>query len=476
MPSAMRRVPIGIKPARARRPGHFLAAPLLAALLVGSLLVPTMARADGDPASDVLQSQRAFLPADAGISSRQSATVTALLTEAQKAGFPIRVAVIPDPYDLGYVTQLWRRPGSYAEFLDIELSLVFKGPVLVVMPNGFGFHWVGHSSASAESLLSRIAIAPGGAGLANAARLAVRRLAAANGVALGSSPASDPTAAKPSNDGIPLAILAVVVIAVAILFGLGLRMRARRAGTAALPAEPRAPAPAGSPRPAGAMPRWFRYALPALALLAAVDLGVLILASGASHAPTASKGTVENGAIDTANVSPEVPPIRWPEGRQPAPDFTLTDQDGRPVSLAAYRGHPVIVTFIDPLCRELCPLAAQVLSKVDDQLPTAERPEILAVSVDVYANQRANLLQDFSKWSLTPNWLWAVGSPSQLAKVWKDYYAEVDVTNRRIAGTTVHYITHSEIAYLIDARGYERELFGWPYGAKRVESAIESLQ
>jgi len=472
----MHPIPIGIKGARATRLSRGLSRPFLAALLVASLLAPSMARADGDPASDVLQSERAFLPADANISAKQSASLTALLTEAQKAGFPIRVAIVPNAYDLGYVTQLWQRPSSYAEFLDIELSLVFKGPVLVVMPNGFGFHWVGHPGASAEALLAKIAIAPDGADLASAAQLAVHRLAAAYGVALGASGASDSATAKTSGGGLPFAILAVVVIALAILFGLGLRMRTRRTGTEALPAEAQAAAPAGVPRTAGGMPRWLRYALPALALLAAVDLGVLILASGASHAPVAPKGTVENGAIDSASISPEVPPIRWPEGRQPAPDFTLTDQHGQPVSLASYRGRPVIVTFIDPLCRELCPLAAQVLSKVDDQLPAAARPEILAVSVNVYANRLANLLQDFSKWNLTPNWRWAVGSPKQLAKVWKDYYAEVEVTNKRIAGTTVHYITHSEIAYLIDAKGYERELFGWPYGAKRVESAIESLQ
>jgi peroxiredoxin Q/BCP len=30
---------------------------------------------------------------------------------------------------------------------------------------------------------------------------------------------------------------------------------------------------------------------------------------------------------------------------QPAPDFTLDDQDGRPVTLSALRGRPVVLYF-----------------------------------------------------------------------------------------------------------------------------------
>ena len=83
----------------------------------------------------------------------------------------------------------------------------------------------------------------------------------------------------------------------------------------------------------------------------------------------------------------------------------------------------------------------------------------MAVSVNIYDNARANLLQDFSRWSLTPQWRWAVGSPSSWPRSGRRYYAEVDVTTKHIAGTTVHYLAHSEMAYVVDPRGYERDLF-----------------
>ena len=153
----------------------------------------------------------------------------------------------------------------------------------------------------------------------------------------------------------------------------------------------------------------------------------------------------------------------------------LRDQNGRPVSLAAYRGRPVIVTFIDPLCRNLCPLEAQVLNQTVRELPASQKPAILAVSVDVYADTRADMLQDFSEWRLVPQWRWAVGSPGALAAVWKRYEIGVSVDTHKIDGTTINYITHTEAAYIIDATGHERALFLWPFYPQDVKRVLSKL-
>ena len=81
------------------------------------------ARADGDPGSDVLVYQNLFVASDANISIAQQVELGDLLTSAQRSGFTIRVAIIATPADLGAITQLWRKPTSYASFLGIELSL-----------------------------------------------------------------------------------------------------------------------------------------------------------------------------------------------------------------------------------------------------------------------------------------------------------------------------------------------------------------
>ena len=162
---------------------------------------PGSARGDGDPASDVLYSQSVFLPQDAGMSSGQQAQLGALLQTAQRSGYHIKVALIASPADLGSVTPLWREPRNYALFLGQELSLVYRGVLLVVMPNGFGLYGRGGPVAAEQSALGPLH-PPGAGGLGTAALTAIERLATASGyrlavpsapVASGSSPGSSDT-------------------------------------------------------------------------------------------------------------------------------------------------------------------------------------------------------------------------------------------------------------------------------------------
>jgi protein SCO1 len=52
----------------------------------------------------------------------------------------------------------------------------------------------------------------------------------------------------------------------------------------------------------------------------------------------------------------------------PAPEFTLTSQDGAQVSLANLRGKVVAVTFIFTRCAATCPLLTPTMSLVQDRL------------------------------------------------------------------------------------------------------------
>jgi cytochrome oxidase Cu insertion factor (SCO1/SenC/PrrC family) len=180
-------------------------------------------------------------------------------------------------------------------------------------------------------------------------------------------------------------------------------------------------------------------------------------------------------AVPAGIVAGPTPPVSWPAGKRRAPAFQLVDQSGRRVSLAAYRGRPVIVTFIDPLCRNFCPLEAKQLNELVRSLPSRSRPAIVAVSVNVYGNARANLLQDVAKWRLVPQWRWAVGGDRQLARVWREYQVGVLVRTKKIARVTVHEIAHTEAAYVVDERGFERALFLWPFRAEDVLALLRRL-
>jgi hypothetical protein len=154
-----------------------VAALLAAACAVGAATARA-ARADGDPASDILLVQRVFVPYEAATAGKQSRALNAEVAAVNKAGFQIRVAVISSSYDLGSVTVLWRKPTVYARFLGTELSLVYKQRLLIVMPNGFGFNWPKHGSKPEYAVLKKMKIAHGTAGLLTSATAAVKALAA----------------------------------------------------------------------------------------------------------------------------------------------------------------------------------------------------------------------------------------------------------------------------------------------------------
>ena len=140
------------------------------------------ARADGDPASDVLAVQTLFLPQDAGVPLEQQGQLVALLAAARHDGYQLRVALIASSTDLGSVTELWRQPQNYAQFLGQELSLVYRGAVLVAMPNGFGLYRPGRPLSAEQTALAGVRTpAATAGGLATAALEAIRRLAAASG-------------------------------------------------------------------------------------------------------------------------------------------------------------------------------------------------------------------------------------------------------------------------------------------------------
>jgi hypothetical protein len=155
----------------------------VATLLAACCVAVPAAHANGDPASDYLLTQNTFIPFDAKVPTAEAEVLNAIVVNAKEKGYTIRVALIAKQFDLGAVPSLWRKPKTYARFLGQELFFVYKGRLLVVMPNGFGASRGGKTLASEERVLDAMPD-PGesGATLATAATRAVQRLAAHSGV------------------------------------------------------------------------------------------------------------------------------------------------------------------------------------------------------------------------------------------------------------------------------------------------------
>ena len=89
---------------------------------IATLTWPATALSDGDPASDVLLAQSVFYPYSPSVSAGLQNALNAEAAQASRAHFPIKVALIDTPVDLGAIPTLFAKPQQYADFLDEEIS------------------------------------------------------------------------------------------------------------------------------------------------------------------------------------------------------------------------------------------------------------------------------------------------------------------------------------------------------------------
>jgi cytochrome oxidase Cu insertion factor (SCO1/SenC/PrrC family) len=182
-------------------------------------------------------------------------------------------------------------------------------------------------------------------------------------------------------------------------------------------------------------------------------IGVIILGAApmavAQASPTAD--TVLAQAIDG-----DSSPLNFA-----APGFSLTSQNGRPVSLASLRGKVVLLTFLDPVCTSDCPLEAQEFKQAGQLLGAADQHVELVAIVANPVDYQLGYTQAFDRqegMTGVRNWLYLTGSLPQLEKVWGGYGIAADIEP---AGAM---IGHSEIAFAIDARGRVRQEVGFDPG------------
>jgi hypothetical protein len=185
------------------------------------------ARADGDPASDVLLSDNVFLSYQSPYGSAEGRALEALAKQAKEQGFPLRVAVITQIADLGSVGGLYGKAQRYADFLASEIRFVYRGTLVVAMngkPGGFGVHGPGATPA-ARRALERMKLPSSSltaAELARLAAVAMQRVAAASGHHL-SAPAG---ATKTKTSSRLLRLFLIAALALAAL-GVGATLLAR---------------------------------------------------------------------------------------------------------------------------------------------------------------------------------------------------------------------------------------------------------
>jgi protein SCO1/2 len=213
--------------------------------------------------------------------------------------------------------------------------------------------------------------------------------------------------------------------------------------------DPVAPVPAAGSRPTAGDRRATIAVALVLAVFALVAAGLVALVvlgrGGIVAAPTASPGDFAYAQV------------------KPAPALQLTDQDGRPFSLASLGGRPVLVFFGYTHCPDVCPATVGIIDAALAKVGTG--PRVVFVSIDPERDTVA-AMKSYLRY-LPAVYTGLTGSPADVrrnATGWGVQYAKQDTFNG-----TGYSMAHTADVYLVDAQGRLRARF--PFGTSEEPMA-----
>jgi protein SCO1/2 len=112
---------------------------------------------------------------------------------------------------------------------------------------------------------------------------------------------------------------------------------------------------------------------------------------------------------------------------QPAPDFTLTTQEGSKLSSSDVKGNILLVSFIFTTCNGTCPATTHRMSQIQEELKTRNllkdgRVRLLSISLDP-VRDTPEVLRGYMKLydADTALWTFLTGPPDQVAGVVKNW-------------------------------------------------------
>ena len=199
-----------------------------------------------------------------------------------------------------------------------------------------------------------------------------------------------------------------------------------------------------------------------VALLAALTASACGGGSGHSHEHGISSSfTVTGGSGGFAGGELSPP--------QPTPDFTLTDQSGRKVSMSDQRGKLVLVTFLYTNCPDVCPLITQNLNQALQMLgPKRDDVRVLAVSVDPEGDTPESVDKYAKAHHLLPEFHYLTGTRDELMQVWKDYDVAAVARDPEL-------VDHTAYTMLVDRSGGGRVIYDASVKAKDVVHDVDEL-
>jgi len=155
-------------------------------------------------------------------------------------------------------------------------------------------------------------------------------------------------------------------------------------------------------------------------------------------------------AANALATNPALDPGQPLSGR--APDFTLTDQFNRPVSLHSFRGKVVLLAFNDSECTTICPLTTTAMVDAKQMLGAAgSRVQLLGIDANPDATAVRYVRAYSEAHGMLHEWSFLTSALPQLKRVWSAYHVGVAIEHGQI--------DHTPALFVIDTRGRLARLY-----------------
>jgi len=159
-------------------------------------------------------------------------------------------------------------------------------------------------------------------------------------------------------------------------------------------------------------------------------------------------------------------------GAEIGSDFSLTDHNGRKVSLADFRGKAVAMFFGFTQCPDVCPTTLADMARVMKLLgPDAARVQVLFVTVDPERDTPA-LLKAYVP-QFDPSFLGLYGDAEATAKVTRDF--KIFVQKRPTGAPGQYTIDHSAQTLVFDPNGKLRLFLNYGMEPGKIAADLKTL-
>lgn len=155
-----------------------------------------------------------------------------------------------------------------------------------------------------------------------------------------------------------------------------------------------------------------------------------------------------------------------------APDFTLTDAKGQPVTLSENGGKITLLFFGYTFCPDICPTTLSELKLTMEKLgKNAENVRVIFISVDP-GRDTSEYMQKYVE-RFNSSFTGLSGTEEELTPIWEQYGIFREVVKR--TSETNYIINHTARVFLVDTNGNLRLSFGFQTPPEDIAHDIEII-